>query len=244
MRKPLALGAASAAALLLAANGAQASGPAVTFDPTEFNIQAGATFSATPATLTTTNGAASGGFTPGGPEVSVSGTGPTNVSSAALWEFEVTGGLNNVLVPIVVTGSFDTSSTGGGIATGGVADGLFNSPLGYLQTVNCTGGAGDCGTTNFTIHTFALSNYLMQMLIVAGGAVSGPVGTFSSHTDPVISFDLSSGFDFSSYELQVAPDAQPGPGGVPEPATSALTILGFGAAGAALRRRRAPTVAG
>ncbi len=236
----------AAAAVLFGAAGARASTPSIVFDPTQFNIQAGPNFSTTPATVTYLGDTASGGFSPGGPFVHVEGSTPNvGPSASATWQFEVTGGTVGDLVPIIFTGKFDASSTGGGIASGGIADGLFNSPLSYLKTFNCTGGAGDCGTQPFTIHTFALSGYLSSVLITAGGFAPSGGGSFSSSVDPQMFFDFNIDpvFDFSPYTLHVAPDAQPpAGGGTPEPASWALMILGFAAVGASLRARRVAVV--
>jgi len=238
----------AAAAVLLGAASAKASTPEIVFDPTQFNIQAGPNFSATPATETYLGDSATGGFSPGGPFVHVTGSAPgVGVSATATWQFEVTGGNPGDLVPIIFTGAFDASSTGGGIASGGLADGLFNSSLTYLKTFNCTGGAGSCGAQPFTIHTFAESGFLMSVLISAGGFTPSGGGSFSSNVDPQMffDFDLNPNFDFSPFTLHVAPDAQPptgGGNGIPEPASWALMILGFGVVGASLRVRR-PAVA-
>lgn len=231
----------AAAAVLFAAASARASTPQVALDPTQFNIQVPGSFSATAATLTHGNETATGGFTPGGPFVSAAGSDAgQNSSATAQWEIKVTGGGPGDVIPIIITGSFSANSTGGGAAGGGLAFGDFDFPLTYLAQYSCAGGVGDCGPQGFVLHTLVSANSLYSILIGAGGSVSSAGGSYTATLDPMASFDLSANFDFSPFTLHVSPDAVGGGGngGIPEPASWALMILGFGAVGASLRSRR------
>jgi hypothetical protein len=71
-------------------------------------------------------------------------------------------------------------------------------------------------------------------------------GTITASIDPTITF--SSGINLNNYSLKVGGFDSPlgsggGTGGVPEPATWALMLMGFGGLGAVLRRRRQAALA-
>ena len=88
-----------------------------------------------------------------------------------------------------------------------------------------------------------------NVLTVTNGAVSfSQIGLFFEGGPAVLLFDrpaaaaygFESRYDLDSFAIA---QVQAAPGAVPEPATWAMLMLGFGVAGAALRRRPAPRVA-
>ncbi len=62
---------------------------------------------------------------------------------------------------------------------------------------------------------------------------------YSGITSLVLSSDDIYGLAYDDFHFDLADNGGGTPGGVPEPASWALMILGFGLAGAALRRQRA-----
>jgi hypothetical protein len=114
-------------------------------------------------------------------------------------------------------------------------------PSGFGDYCSNCGGAGDSFDTtvwvysdsdiNVTLNTSALVQY--QADGTAAGAVFGSV---EAETDPIFSIDdpAFSGFTISGVPTGSPPTA----GGVPEPASWAMMVAGFGMAGAMLRKRR------
>jgi hypothetical protein len=239
----------AAGAALLGAASAHASGvPSVGFPLTAYSETVGSQFNLGAGTVLFAGNTASAGFV-GTPTVSVSGNGATATADAeAKWEFFVDGQAPNGPVPILITGSYSMNTVGAGFAFGNVNTGDSDRDLVNNLHVECSSGLGHCtspgGGQDFAIHIQVLADSYQEVNIQAGGLGHG-VSQFYGMIDPMISFDLSSGYDFSGLTLDVAPDAQPPVtgGGVPEPASWALMISGFGLAGAALRRRRAVVAA-
>lgn len=109
-----------------------------------------------------------------------------------------------------------------------------------LQNVGTSG-----GPTNVTL----AANQQYEIRMNVNGRVTNPNSSFDAWADPVIMFDpdysvpSDAAFQFSenlSPEIVKTLAIQPGRGGaVPEPASWALMILGFGAIGTSIRRRRA-----
>jgi hypothetical protein len=93
------------------------------------------------------------------------------------------------------------------------------------------------GTVNFTVRT----NQINTVTLFASGYLNGTTsGHVDIYVDPVFSFATPmEGYSlaFSNGIGNALPDESVG--GVPEPASWALMIGGFGLAGVALRRRRA-----
>lgn len=86
-----------------------------------------------------------------------------------------------------------------------------------------------------------IANRIYTIQLTANGRVGNPNSSFDAWADPTIAF--AEGFDIPegayiqfSENLFSLPETPVG--GVPEPATWSLLIMGFGGAGAMLRRRR------
>jgi hypothetical protein len=231
----------AAGAALLGAASANAGSDPVTFAPTAYTESVGSQSNEGAGTVVFAGNTASAGFL-GTPTVSVSGDGATATADAgANWDFFVDGQSPNGPVPILITGSYSLSTVGAGFAFANLFSGDSGRDLSDDLSVQCSSGVGACTTQNFAVHVLVLADSFQEVLIQAGGLGHG-VSQFSGMIDPMISFDLSSGYNFDGLTLEVAPDAQP-PAGVPEPAGWALMISGFGLVGTALRRRCAVVTA-
>jgi hypothetical protein len=228
----------AAGAAFLSAASAQAA--AVTFPSTIYGESVGSKFNLGAGDVVFAGNHASAGFA-GTPFVRVGGDGPMATAAAtAEWEFFVEGvPTSHTLVPILISGGYSLSTTGAGFVAANVLMDEHNvTTLSNLLHAECSSGVGDCSSTNFTIHTAVDAEAFQDLEIQTTGLGNGG-GEFDGFLDPTISFDTSTRFDFTGLTLDVAPDALPvAGGGVPEPASWALMILGFGGVGAAVRRRR------
>lgn len=235
----------AAAAVLLGAASAHADGNAVVFPAVGFGLSVGNQYQGAPGDLRAGTDDAIGGATVGGPFVTASGTAYSGnlVGATATWEYEVVGA-PSTNIGVLISGVYDASSTGssGTVANIFVGDNFRDYSVAFHR--ECTDSNRDCTQQQFSVEAFVSANFVEQIEIQVGGAVTNATGgNFSVTIDPIIT--LAPGFADQGYTLLVAPDAQPpaGVSGVPEPATWALMIVGFGAAGATLRRRRATTAA-
>jgi hypothetical protein len=100
-------------------------------------------------------------------------------------------------------------------------------------------GCGDMPASAFLSDSFSSTTGVINWIeIVANGTVYKD-GAFSSFADPVIAIDPLFLAANPGFSLTFSPNLGGGPlGGVPEPATWALMLAGFGLAGQALRGRR------
>ena len=180
---------------------------------------------------------------------------------------QIVARLNDFGAIAKVSGSYTNSVDGqayalGNITTGAVLDDLNIDPsLSDGRVFSCDpgnifpGGTNGCGSGTFSevaLNFVTSTNFVGGsafdfygvIQISAGGGV-GPGGGFaqtfgggfSAFMDPTIT--LGAGLSAADYSIilgggQVGGDG----GGVPEPATWALMIAGFGLAGASLRRRK------
>lgn len=129
------------------------------------------------------------------------------------------------------TGNFGSVLGGGSWTTNFAATSLFSFVLGSLDTYNSL----TLHFANNTSLTYAGGQIINDLSFPSGNQISGftnGVVTYNTHGGPaIVGATFTSGqnsFEFDNLAR----------GGVPEPATWALMILGFGAIGGALRQRR------
>jgi hypothetical protein len=236
----------AAGAVLFGAASAHADSNEVVFPAVGFGLTVGSTFQQAPGDLRVGTDDAIGGATVGGPFVTASGSAFTgnSVGATATWEYEIVGA-PSTSIGILISGVYDAVSTGHSGTVGNIFVGDNFRDYSDAFHRECVDSNRDCTLQQqFSIETTVSANFIQQIEIQVGGAVTAAGGgDFSVTIDPIIT--LAPGFADQGYTLLVAPDAQPpaGGGGVPEPATWALMIGGFGLAGAALRRRRAAATA-
>jgi hypothetical protein len=162
-------------------------------------------------------------------------------------------------------GNYTTAFTGQGAAQAAATSG-FGVPgdqthsFGIVCASNgaaCSSGAFDIGVdfvgaagaySNGGALDFVSSVFLSVHARAGAAGLSQLTGSASAFIDPLLSLDFTgSGLNAGDYTLSMAVTNAAsdgftpggGNGGVPEPATWALMIAGFGLAGSALRRRRA-----
>lgn len=115
--------------------------------------------------------------------------------------------------------------------------------------INCGGGGSSFDQTvwvysNSDIRVSLTSSVLLEYISDGPGGPLTVFGSVSAETDPVFQIDDPAYAGFSIVGVPTG-DLPTTVGGVPEPATWAMMILGFGLSGAAIRsRRRLPLVAG
>jgi hypothetical protein len=177
--------------------------------------------------------------------------------------------LNGFGTIATVSGSYSNSVSGEAYAFGNISTGVFllddldfDPAKGDGRIFSCDpgnifpGGTNGCGSGSFSgvaLNFVTSTNFVggssldfyADIQISASGGV-GPGGSsdqtlgggFSAFMDPTISF--GAGLNPDDFTLTLGDGAVGGgAGGVPEPASWALMIAGFGLTGAALRRRRA-----
>ena len=152
--------------------------------------------------------------------------------------------------------TFEISGTGG---FGGVS-GLLGTMNGTLDFSNVLNGTIDQSIANFftfndgTGHNFQFSVDSVQTtayknvpgvtssftLYLLGNTVDTFLGYDATPTSLTLSFNSTGGSAYSAAATLAVPPAPIGT--VPEPATWALTLMGFGAMGAAMRRRTRTSV--
>ena len=174
--------------------------------------------------------------------------GLTNGSAHLTYYFEVTGGAGVVQVPIIILTNMSTSFIGDAGADAEIAvdadylDSPENAIFRASQTVCANSEDNAC--TGFSasfsgaLHLTALSGVAGRVLMsVSASGVNG--GIADAYADPLIEIDPSFA-DAGLYKVipsdgvgNVLPNT-----GVPEPASWALMLVGFGMAGAALQRPR------
>ena len=133
--------------------------------------------------------------------------------------------------------AYTSSSIDAGTGTMGYAcdyTGGVCSPSGHLQYQNFQIG-GLFTSTDPTGLTF-LGHISMNVRADA----SGPFSTAYAFIDPLVSLPSGFGGSATDYSIELSPSVGNGVGvaSVPEPASWAMLIAGFGMAGAAMRRRR------
>jgi hypothetical protein len=139
---------------------------------------------------------------------------------------------------------------------GGAWAGIWGSaglPAGGFYGQACASFSNGCaadapfGTVPVNVQFTVPTNTLEWIELGVSASAGGFGSEFVAQADPIISLDPSIG-DPQDYQILVSPDVQNGDppvigGGVPEPATWAMMLVGFGGLGALLRRRRRGQVA-
>lgn len=242
----------AAAAVLFGAASAKAD-QAITFPQLGGGLTVGNSFQLGQGSLTHFGNTASSGVGVDGPFVSVSGSNIVNGSEVLTanatinWDFEVLAPADTLVgtqVNLTITGTYDasvTSAAGGGVGNIFVGPNFAELTSAFHQ--ECDGGdKGQCGHDPFEVQALVTVNEVEEIELQVNGVGGDNLNLghgFSFSIDPMLS--LSPDLIDQGFSLQVEPDALPPPitGGVPEPAAWTLMILGFGMAGASLRRRRA-----
>jgi len=170
---------------------------------------------------------------------------PTVTTGAATGSFAVT---NGTTFQISGTGSF-----AGLFGANGTANGLVS----FSNTVGATVGQslanfltfadGASGTYNFSVASVKTLNYSVTpgistaiSLYLLGSTVDSSLGLGPTATSLTLSFNSTGGSPFSTSATLAVPPAPIR--SVPETATWGMMLMGFGAMGAALRRRRSVNV--
>ncbi len=155
-----------------------------------------------------------------------------------------------------VHGNYTIAQTGGGVASIHVrtSAALAGSPA-HTLNIGCDGGGLACGMGTFDLAVNLSSatgflggdplDFIGEISIEADAFAghthySGGLGTAYAFIDPLFTLNpaLGSAYSLSIGGGMVANGTPGGAGAVPEPATWALMLGGFGLAGSALRRRR------
>jgi hypothetical protein len=163
------------------------------------------------------------------------GTSPTiYVYDQVQFYFEILSASPGV-VPIDLSGSASSSTTGGSSAGELDMDILVNNRIIELACADYA--TGGCGSSHFSVTQQPIGSFATNTPYSVDFRIAGQMGgNFSSGTimaqlDPVISIDPSAG---TGYSLIFSAD----PSSVPEPATWALMLLGFGGIGRMMRGKR------
>jgi len=174
-------------------------------------------------------------------------SGELSASAAVVtYQFAVTGPPGN-LVPIDVLTTLAYSISGAvpvdttyivslGVDFGGM---IIDSAL--AEQINGMKTAGDFLNNADTVSLDVTSGVAYTVDVSAFASVNNvfvPHATtfITASTDPTISF--APGFDATGYTLELSPGVGNGAPGVPEPATWAMMLMGFGGLGAAMRSLR------
>ena len=172
--------------------------------------------------------------------VSISGNYAPDVNLTALPHTYTAN--NGATFQVTATGGFAgaqglTGTMDGMISFSGVVGQTITQSLADFFVFN--DGAG--GTFNFSLDSVKTVSYAVSStssaigLYLLGSTVDTNLGLDSTPTSLTLTFNSTNGSAYSgSATLAVPPATVPG---VPEPATWAMTLIGFGAMGAAMRRR-------
>ena len=166
------------------------------------------------------------------------------------YSFEFLGGPADLMIPVTITYNMVLSVLADGYAEGqfivfnhaynGAFDPIYNDSSTIGGTTNVF---GLNVTRSFSFNAAYNTENSIFMGVLANSSNSFTHGAASAYLDPIISIDPAFAALHPGTSLVLSDgvlNAEPGGagGGVPEPASWALMIAGFGLAGAALRRRR------
>ena len=170
-----------------------------------------------------------------------------SLESSIVYSFGLSGAPAGVVVPMFVSFTLLTSSAGGP-AFQDDASARFVLNNGAFDVINLFSSSSDplahpnfTGTLGFNLLSDAVGRVSLQIDVRAIGG-----GVADAFVDPYIFIDPDFLARHPEYSVAVSAgigNAAPGGGTVPEPASWALMVLGFGALGAALRRRARPQTA-
>ena len=164
------------------------------------------------------------------PSVTLGST--TNIFSAAhglTFEITGTGGFLGASEQNGhLNGSFDFSSLVGTTVDQTLAD--------FFVFSDGQGGTYDFSLSSVYTKAYTNANGSIAIaLYLLGSTIDTNLGYTATDTSLTLTFNSTNGSAYSSSATLAVPPS--GTGDVPEPATWAMTVLGFGAMGAALRRR-------
>ena len=175
-----------------------------------------------------------------------------DASAYMRYYYRVNGPLNE-FVPVSLSGSIHLVATAGSTAQANSLGQVDLESVFTTDTANIEidrGGTvrGGIADLTFNLHGTVYTNGTNSITLRAGSGVRGSPqdsASGSSYVDPILSIDPSfftgrDAHDPSLYSLSFSKGIVNGlTGAVPEPATWAMLILGFGVIGSAMRRRRA-----
>lgn len=171
----------------------------------------------------------------------------------------------NLFLPAVTLGGTNSFSVTNGITLELAADGGFAGAAGHAGLVNGAlqfssvlsdivnqnvadffvfdDGAG--GTFNFSVSSVKTIEYTNTVgsksftLYVLGSTLDSLLGYEATPTSLTLQFNSTNGSAFTGSDTLAVPPSTPD---VPEPATWGMIVLGFGAMGAAMRRRQRTSI--
>lgn len=230
----------AAAALALAAPAAAA--PFIGFTDNTFDLA-----SAAPVGDTTINWAASWTQTVATHDVTVRALLDASTADGAKWWITTAIGPEATLADVVASGVYTAPMTGAAfdynfnpLARTELASGLSFGPGSYFLVLDGPPGPF-FGNVNWLQANGAADTADLAPGFGVGSIYVATVGAFGGPANPPAAFAPASPFEVSGGRLVFELDGELG-AAVPEPATWALMMAGFGLAGATLRRRRRAAV--
>jgi hypothetical protein len=159
-----------------------------------------------------------------------------NAFATLTYSFEVTGGTAGDIVPISIETNLFTQASYPNYAFAEIyTDGSGADAAGAMVCTDnsCPMGSAFDGTLNLDSVSGAVRTLTLYIGAEEGFGTQA-LGDSVARADPFIGVDPI-GLNQETYSIEVSPGVANGLPGVPEPASWALMILGFGLAGAGLR---------
>ena len=153
------------------------------------------------------------------------------------WQQQVTSGLSGLLSGLTLYGA-GTNVT----VRVNAGDGFYSGPYAFSQTVQLASGGTFVDTSAANIQLAAGQRFVIDLINGGGGNISTAAAPYAGGH---LYLNLGAPSDFTAccnmtLAFQTLVDA---PAAVPEPASWALMLVGFGGAGALLRRGRGAALA-